>query len=47
MLAEFDDYTVGRNTFHLLWPSGRQIPPKLRAFIDFMSEKSPLDKTRT
>jgi DNA-binding transcriptional LysR family regulator len=40
-----DSYTTSPNTLHLLWPSGRNIAPKLRAFIDFMSEHSPLKKS--
>lgn len=28
-------------TFHLLWPSGRHMLPKLRAFVDFLSERLP------
>ena len=28
-----------RGTFHVLWPSGRQILPKTRAFIDFLGEQ--------
>lgn len=26
-------------TFHLLWPSGRHVLPKLRVFIDFVSAR--------
>ncbi|MBF3230840.1 LysR family transcriptional regulator, partial [Pseudomonas aeruginosa] len=25
--------------FFLLWPSGRQVSPKLRAFIDFVAPR--------
>lgn len=35
-------YTFERNTFHLLWPSGKHMMPKLRAFIDFMTTNCPL-----
>lgn len=34
-----DDYVSACGTFYLLWPSGRHMLPKLRAFIDFMSER--------
>jgi DNA-binding transcriptional LysR family regulator len=26
-------------TFYLLWPSGRHMLPKLRAFVDFVGER--------
>ncbi|MGE8144311.1 LysR family transcriptional regulator [Pseudomonas frederiksbergensis] len=44
LVTVLDRYTNKPDTLHLLWPSGRNITPKLRAFIDFMSEHSPLDK---
>lgn len=25
-------------TFHILWPSTRQMTPKVRAFVDYMNE---------
>jgi DNA-binding transcriptional LysR family regulator len=33
-----DDYVEHSGLFHMLWPSGRYTPPKLRAFVDFMAE---------
>ena len=42
LVTVLDEYTTDHNTFHLLWPSGRHITPKLRAFIDFISEHVPL-----
>lgn len=38
-----DGYMV-RNTvtFHALWPSGRHVSPRLRAFIDFLGERMSL-----
>jgi transcriptional regulator, LysR family len=33
-----DDYLDASSSFHLLWPSGRHVLPKLRVFIDFFSE---------
>jgi DNA-binding transcriptional LysR family regulator len=44
LVTVLDNYTIEPNTLHLLWPSGHNIAPKLRAFIDYMSEHSPLDK---
>jgi hypothetical protein len=35
-----------QNVFNMLWPSGRHIQPKMRAFIDFMCQKSLLDKSK-
>lgn len=34
-----DDYMEGTGNFYLLWPSGRQVSPRLRAFIDFMGAR--------
>jgi DNA-binding transcriptional LysR family regulator len=39
LLAVLDNYMNSCGTFYLLWPSGRHVLPKLRAFIDFMSER--------
>ncbi len=33
-----DDYVEHSRAFHMLWPSGRYTPPKLRVFVDFMAE---------
>jgi DNA-binding transcriptional LysR family regulator len=33
-----DEYIEHSGLFHMLWPSGRYTPPKLRAFVDFMAE---------
>lgn len=33
-----DDYVRHSGLFHVLWPSSRYMPPKLRAFVDFMAE---------
>ncbi|MGF6997560.1 DNA-binding transcriptional LysR family regulator [Paraburkholderia sp. GAS32] len=46
LVTVLDEYTTDHNTFQLLWPSGRHITPKLRAFIDFISEHVPLGRTR-
>jgi DNA-binding transcriptional LysR family regulator len=42
-----EQYTLEQNTFRMLWPSGKHMTPKLRAFIDFVSEHVPLRKTST
>jgi len=36
------DHTWEGGQFNLLWPSGRQVPPKLRVFIEFIVEHMPL-----
>ena len=33
-----DDQIGHTGLFHVLWPSSRYMPPKLRAFVDFMAE---------
>lgn len=37
-----NEYLAESGTLTLLWPSSQQITPKLRAFIDFIVEHSPL-----
>lgn len=32
-------YVAQTGVFHVLWPSGRQVPPKIRALVDFLSER--------
>jgi DNA-binding transcriptional LysR family regulator len=44
LVTVLDDFTCQHNTFQLLWPSGRHVPPRLRAFIDFVSEHVDLPK---
>lgn len=39
LVTVLDDYMERRGSFYLLWPSGRQVPPRLRVFIDFMSTR--------
>lgn len=34
-----DKYVERTSTFHVLWPSGRQVSAKVRVFIDFLSER--------
>lgn len=31
-------HLCGTNTFHIVWPSSRQMPPKVRVFVDFVVE---------
>ncbi len=33
-----DEYVQHSGLFHMLWPSSRYMPPKLRVFVDFMAE---------
>ncbi|WP_241575440.1 LysR substrate-binding domain-containing protein [Rosenbergiella nectarea] len=33
-----DSYMTRTMTFHILWPSTRQMTPKVRVFVDFMTE---------
>lgn len=35
---------LDRPHFNLLWPSGRQVTPKLRAFIDYFAVYMPLTR---
>ena len=39
LVSVLDSFMERRGSFYLLWPSGRQMPPKLRVFIDFMLER--------
>lgn len=39
LVTLLDDYVDAPGSFHLLWPSGRHVLPKLRVFIDFVSER--------
>jgi DNA-binding transcriptional LysR family regulator len=34
-----DDHLAHAGQFSVLWPSSRQLSPKLRAFVDFLSER--------
>ncbi|MDB5982134.1 MAG: Transcriptional regulator, LysR family [Pseudomonas sp.] len=42
LIRVLEDYIPACGQFSLLWPSGRQIAPKLRVFVDFLSERMPL-----
>jgi len=44
LVSVLDDFIERRGSFYLLWPSGRQVPPKLRVFIDFMLERVFADR---
>jgi DNA-binding transcriptional LysR family regulator len=41
LVAVLERYLTDRNVFRLMWPPGRQALPRLRAFIDFMTEHLP------
>lgn len=45
VVTVLDDYLEASSSFHLLWPSGRHVLPKLRVFIDFFSEHMFPDAT--
>ena len=38
LVAVLDDYQVDSGKFSVLWPSSRHLLPKLRVFVDFLSE---------
>jgi len=44
LVSVLDDFIERRGSFYLLWSSGRQVPPKLRVFIDFMLERVFADR---
>ncbi|WP_295515638.1 LysR family transcriptional regulator [uncultured Stenotrophomonas sp.] len=39
LVTVLDEHVHSCGTFHLLWPSGRHVLPKLRVFIDFISAR--------
>ncbi|MGV2464888.1 UNVERIFIED_CONTAM: LysR substrate-binding domain-containing protein, partial [Pseudomonas aeruginosa] len=39
LVSVLDAFCERRARFFLLWPSGRQVSPKLRAFIDFVAPR--------
>lgn len=39
LVPVLDEYATVCGTFYLLWPSGRHMLPKLRAFVDFVGER--------
>ena len=39
LLTVLDEHVHSCGIFHLLWPSGRHVLPKLRVFIDFVSAR--------
>ncbi len=38
LVTVLDAFLHDRIPFRALWPSGRMMPPKVRAFVDFLSE---------
>jgi DNA-binding transcriptional LysR family regulator len=36
LVSVLDDHTIAPGQFSILWPSSRQLSPKLRVFVDFM-----------
>lgn len=37
--AVLEKHMTRSNTFHVVWPSARQMTPKVRVFVDFMTQK--------
>ncbi|GAB7549832.1 LysR substrate-binding domain-containing protein [Cupriavidus sp. CuC1] len=37
LVSVLDDYNQDRTMLRVLWPSSRQLSPKLRAFVDFIA----------
>ena len=37
LVTVLDDYNKREMVFHVLWPSSRQLSPKIRAFVDFVA----------
>jgi DNA-binding transcriptional LysR family regulator len=37
LIPVLDDYTDRSGPLRVLWPSSRQLAPKLRAFVDFLA----------
>jgi DNA-binding transcriptional LysR family regulator len=44
LVEVLEDFTREKGQFNLLWPSGRQVPPKLRVFIEFVVAHMPLTR---
>ncbi|WP_025127458.1 LysR family transcriptional regulator [Pseudomonas sp. PH1b] len=44
LVAVLDDYQEERGTFSILWPGSRHLLPKLRVFVDFLSQRLVLGK---
>lgn len=38
LVSLLEDHVVEADQFSVLWPAGRQLTPKVRAFVDFMAE---------
>ncbi len=37
LVSLLEDHVLHRGTVHALWPSTRQLAPKVRAFVEFLS----------
>lgn len=46
LITVLDDFVAHAGTMRILWPSSRYLSPKLRAFVDFMCERSFLGPSR-
>ena len=38
LVTALDEWAGSSSTFWVLWPSNRQLLPRIRAFVDFMAE---------
>jgi DNA-binding transcriptional LysR family regulator len=39
LVSTLDEYIEHMGAFHIAWPSGRNLSPKLRVFVDFLVER--------
>ena len=39
LVSVLDDYQIDSGKFSILWPSSRHLLPKLRVFVDFLSQR--------
>jgi DNA-binding transcriptional LysR family regulator len=39
LVTVLDDYRIAPGQFSIVWPSSRQLSPKLRVFVDFLCER--------
>ncbi|MGF6208054.1 LysR family transcriptional regulator [Pseudomonas frederiksbergensis] len=44
LVEVLEAFTWEKGQFNLLWPSGRQVPPKLREFIEFLMSHTPFSR---
>src|SRR5262249_18836206 len=42
-----DSHIDGPGQFHIIWPSNRHLSPKVRVFVDFLSERLFADRCQS